>query len=1561
MKVVGSVVRVRYEDGWVSMSSTKTSNMLLQPLEHLSLGQVSFGDLPASGGSISEDEDPSRTRSESPTSSASPQRGSPVGGLMDVKTLSELDITSLDDDGAEASRTSPQQVGQFGLGRSDISDDVLSSKQRRSSSSRERLSSNGGESGMIRRSGSSSDLLSSKRRSSASRERRSVNGRERRSSNSREGPPTMSFTFEARKGKDGKNLPLGIGWAPRTSDPAMAHSAMRQSTRVGDDFSGEMIIVQEIRPGHLAAMYAEQGLSEGLVLVEIQQVSVVGKSYPEFLELVTKHMDARPLTLKFRHDDEDNQEEQQAAAFSVIPFAIRASQVSDLWSIKYGSQLDGIADAAEKVVVIQDVTEAHTTVYKGVACTLKPGMVLQGVSGQPVAGRTYSDVMGMIYEAFIRSQIEHKQEQLAEEFASQEADTLIREMGRGGKQPAPPAPPTPVATPDGEKLIRPAPPRPYRMCNGELVALPATSAGSYVLEFEAVALPSEVGSGKPDPSTLAPRILQQQRLIEVTSKEPVGIDLVEVECPSGGSVVVVGHLDYSSKATRKLEDQGLAEGMVLIEVNGIPVVSAAAAEAAEDSDSDETPPYTLSDVAELFTAGLRPLVLSFEGEFDEDSEDNQLAPRLVDPKLDMKTPLMQKTFDVKRGSMSKMLKLRVGDMGIQVETKDSRDDLPSWDSFLFKNLERGRVDVRGRKLYIRSGTQAPPVILTCKDNQAKEIQQLVDIKIRELRKVDRYEKLRAKEARAAAVQLQQQSTDGTEEQEQEPEPELESQPQSDASAIMHASAGEEHRQDGGQPQGASRQKSLDQATRADPASGTGLLGTMPTVKPLKLLSLSPTGPVGQGPSDSDSPRLSGSPFPQHTTPRSLGEMVAWAESSRHSTDSTGSAGTPRVGSLGTGSATVGGSPRLSPHRTPPSASAAAAAANGNGWGDFTNAQKRGRTVSGGTDSQGQATPSEGVPPSPTCVSSRFPALPSMVAEWVVSASTPANKSLYDVPDFEQPRLLATKMRLCATTVADITARALEESQTSVSISGRNVGGGAGIVAVAEAYVAEVIWPAQHDMLRDIKDFVSVRNKLNQEISGAIATPRSNDTGNGNGSGGAVRAKCSLFELGVHLLASHLIRPVAPTVEDFFGPDSDEEDVTLHADSNDGFDYSAAGGSRRAATLPAEPCWPTLSLVYEFAYRFFMSHDISAEDAEEMLCPDPTTAASDGQGRRLLNHLVPLLEYAGEEERAALIRLLKLLVNRFGSTKNKRVVKLLLQSTGSACVTLAYDSSNGLSSCAGYGRHRGLSELLDLALTLIGRWRAPLLAYQQQFVIRSLGALHTLPVESLRGCHEALKECQFTAIDKAGADGGHIAASLLRGCLLRRWPRQSVEKQELFLEEMEGLLPHVPPAELFSLGGELGATLGVCLRSPHVEPVLGALYLITAEDVEGLFSDAAAEAATERCAWLAEGSAEQPVNAPVKALTGLAALVAQVERGSASGAERESEEAGSDTQKPLAPIGKQVEELFDTLQKSLKAVLAAPDVAHYSESQNRQIIEMAHDAADMLNNLNGGASEPSTDG
>jgi hypothetical protein len=268
---------------------------------------------------------------------------------------------------------------------------------------------------------------------------------------------------------------------------------------------------------------------------------------------------------------------------------------------------------------------------------------------------------------------------------------------------------------------------------------------------------------------------------------------------------------------------------------------------------------------------------------------------------------------------------------------------------------------------------------------------------------------------------------------------------------------------------------------------------------------------------------------------------------------------------------------------------------------------------------------------------------------------------------------------------------------------------------------------------------------------------------------------------------------------------------------------------------------------------------------------------------LLKQLVPLLEYAGEQERLWLIKLLKLLVNRFGSTQKKGVVKLLLQSVASACAALAYESTaytladgkhgkHGKVTGYSHGRHRGLNELLELALDLIKRWRAPLLAYQRQFIVRSLGALHTLPAEHLTVCHEALKDCQFAAIEKdiaaaattttatattsssssspgpasgpqqQQAGQGEIAVSLVRDCLLRRWPRQSVEKQELFLEELEGLLAYVPPIELFNLGHRLGCTLDACLRSPHSDLVLGSLYLLTAEDVETTFSDAAAEVA-----------------------------------------------------------------------------------------------------------------------
>ena len=111
----------------------------------------------------------------------------------------------------------------------------------------------------------------------------------------------------------------------------------------------------------------------------------------------------------------------------------------------------------------------------------------------------------------------------------------------------------------------------------------------------------------------------------------------------------------------------------------------------------------------------------------------------------------------------------------------------------------------------------------------------------------------------------------------------------------------------------------------------------------------------------------------------------------------------------------------------------------------------------------------------------------------------------------------------------------------------------------------------------------------------------------------------------------------------------------------------------------------------------------------------------------------------KEERQWIIKLLKLLVSRFGRTKLRRVVKILLEACGNACLTLAYDSA--------VQRHRGLAEVLDLAQALIEQWRPPMLEYQATFIIRSLGALHTLPVDNISPYHEVLKECQFAAIEK----------------------------------------------------------------------------------------------------------------------------------------------------------------------------------------------------------------------
>ena len=212
------------------------------------------------------------------------------------------------------------------------------------------------------------------------------------------------------------------------------------------------------------------------------------------------------------------------------------------------------------------------------------------------------------------------------------------------------------------------------------------------------------------------------------------------------------------------------------------------------------------------------------------------------------------------------------------------------------------------------------------------------------------------------------------------------------------------------------------------------------------------------------------------------------------------------------------------------------------------------------------------------------------------------------------------------------------------------------------------------------------------------------------------------------------------------------------------------GSRGAVTLRTDPEWPMLLLVYEFACRMLTSSDVPTAKAAISLSRHESEGGGSCSGRRLLTQLVPLLEDAGQEERQWIIKLLKLLVSRFGRTKLRRVVKILLEACGNACLTLAYDSA--------VQRHRGLAEVLDLAQALIEQWRPPMLEYQATFIIRSLGALHTLPVDNISPCHEVLKECQFAAIEK---DEAYPLPLPVVQNLLKMWPRQNTEKEELFLE------------------------------------------------------------------------------------------------------------------------------------------------------------------------------------
>ena len=506
---------------------------------------------------------------------------------------------------------------------------------------------------------------------------------------------TLRVTFEEQGS-------LGISFAPQRAD---------------DAGGGDRITVTAVQEGSLASIYKADGLAEGAVLLEVQGKQVEGGQFEYALTLLQQCLNVRPLTLEFRLDTAHAtildlpRTESEDWEGTTVPFALEHTAVAEL-GLKFASQLDGFGESAEHVVVIHEVAEgALTTTVHGESLTAVPGMVLNGVSGRPIAGRIFEDVMDMIANSMLVASLVEK--------AEAPAQTNL----------APESPALPHRTPQGD-LVRPAPPLPHRAWDGSLTS---ASAGACVLEFDALLNKS----GK-----LEPRVLPRLLSIELMSSEPARVLFAEVprtdaadENANTGAMVVVHQLDYGSEAIVELAEAGLCEGMVLRAVNDTPVHGAGAAKSESE---DDTPPYTVHEVEEVLKMGPRPLTLSFEGEFDEETA--QLLPRLVSVPVSADSQLLfasqtggmvQRTFEVKRGSLSKGIHLRLGDMAIQVEARNG-----GWQSFLYEKLDR--VEVRGRKLVIRmQGTAGAPTVLRCQGDDAREIAKDVETKIRQLRAASR--------------------------------------------------------------------------------------------------------------------------------------------------------------------------------------------------------------------------------------------------------------------------------------------------------------------------------------------------------------------------------------------------------------------------------------------------------------------------------------------------------------------------------------------------------------------------------------------------------------------------------------------------------------------------------------------------------------------------------------------------------------------------------------------------------------------------------------------------------
>jgi len=231
----------------------------------------------------------------------------------------------------------------------------------------------------------------------------------------------------------------------------------------------------------------------------------------------------------------------------------------------------------------------------------------------------------------------------------------------------------------------------------------------------------------------------------------------------------------------------------------------------------------------------------------------------------------------------------------------------------------------------------------------------------------------------------------------------------------------------------------------------------------------------------------------------------------------------------------------------------------------------------------------------------------------------------------------------------------------------------------------------------------------------------------------------------------------------------------------------------------DPSWPHIQLVYEFLLRFVVSSQAELKMLRKYMKKN---------NRQFLLNIIHLFHSEDPREREYLKTILHRIYGKFMAFRS-----YIRKQINYVFYVLIFSDK----------RHSGVSELLEILGSIINGFALPLKKEHLRFLRTVLIPLHKVP--SFSQYSQQLAYCVTQFIDK----DPNLGSTVIQG-LLRFWPRQSANKEQLFLSELEEVLETSTGTEVTKVLHPLFSQVARCVESPHFQVSERALFLWNNETI-----------------------------------------------------------------------------------------------------------------------------------